>query len=206
MSVVVEIVKLISPMVVAISAAATAFFAYKGASYAYKGLSIWREQHSGKIESDLATRLLVSIYKYRDAVNDYANPFIHPLLVPPEYAPNISEQYRPFQVRMNLEKERYEKVDSARQEIYADLLISEALWGKELQVIFLAMPVAAEQDIRSKIIDLLSSILETIGNEKLTNKKEVEQIIEQTKLDKTILEKFDEKIKKAEDYLKPKIV
>ena len=193
-----DIITMLSAMVVAVSAATTAYFAYKG-------LSIWKEQHSGKIEFDLATRLLVSVYKYRDAMDDYIRPFIYSIRFPYENVSDIREEYQPLQVYINLEKERYDKIDSASQEIYADIPTSEASWGNEMRLIFLDMSIQAEE-IRGKVITQLSEISQKIKNKKLTKKQEVQELLDKEKLDRAISEEFFELVKQAEDYLKEKKV
>ena len=196
MSVIVEIAKIASAAVVAVSAALTA-------RYAYKGLSIWREQHSGKIESDLATRLLASIYKYRDAVNDYTFPFIDPDQVPPVFAPNLSEIYQSLQAREKFHKENCDKMDSARQEIYVDILKGEALWDNEMPIIFHKMNVEVSQ-IQLKVATQIYEAFKKIQGAELTTKQEVEQFFDKMKLDKAVAKKFNEKVFDAEYYLKSK--
>ena len=200
-----DIITMFSAMVVAVSAAATAFFAYKGASYAYKGLSIWREQHGGKIESDLATRLLVSIYKYREEVEDYTIPFINPDLILPVYAPNLSEIYQPLQAREKFHDESCGKMDSARQEIYVDIFKSKALWGGKILLIFREINVEASQ-IKQKVYAQIYEAYKKIADKKLTTKQEVEQFFDEIKLDKAVADKFNEKVLEAEEYLKSKIL
>ena len=203
MSVIVEIVKIISPMVVAISAAATAFFAYKGASYAYKGLSIWREQHSGKIESDLATRLLASIYRYRDAIDEFMNPSMALFLDSAESTPHLTKDQRLSRARKNLKNEQYNKVISARQKFYDDILTSEAIWDEAMRTIVEEM-YGMESIFLKRVVDRLIMTNPDIDYDK---KETAKKSLKKLKMsDDELLEKFAELIKIAEDYLKPKIV
>ena len=199
-----EIVTMFSAMVVAVSAATTAYFAYKG-------LSIWKEQHSGKIESDLATRLLVSIYKYRDAIFDYANPFTL-IQIPQKDTPNLSKEYRATKVRENLENDRHDKVVSTRQEIYADILASEALWGKEMQVIFEGMQLIEKQlkiesdEYMKKLQNHLIEITKMSKSKKPMTKQEMGQIWDEIQPNEATSKELKKLVKKAEDYLRPKIL
>ncbi len=167
---------------------------------AVMGLSAWKKQHSGKTKYDVATRLLASIRKYRDAVNHYT---MDPLLVPPVFAPNLGELSISLQARAILDKEDNDRMESAYQEIYDDILKSEDLWGDEMRIIFLDITLEARQ-IKTKITIQRCEVAKKIVDEKLTTKQEVEQVLEKMKLDEAVTEKFNAKVKEAEDYLKPK--
>ena len=195
MSVIVEIVKIISPIVVALSAAATAH-------YAYKGLSIWREQHSEKIESDLATRLLASIYRYRDAIDIFMDEVVSYVPVSHQDAPSFNEEQRRFLGYANLKNDRYNNIISARQKLYDDILTSEALWGEKMR----------------SIVDEISSIEKIAGKRKdheltkknpdisRTHKETAEQTLEVLLSPDEISKGISKLIKESEDYLKPKIL
>ncbi len=59
----------LSNIIIGCSAATTAFFAWKG-------LSIWKNQYKAKNNHELARRLLISIYEYRDAIRYIRNPVV----------------------------------------------------------------------------------------------------------------------------------
>ena len=193
----VDIFTMFSAMTVAVSAATTAFFAYNG-------LSIWKEQHSGKIESDLATRLLASIYRYRDAMEIFMRPLLVEFIPEShEEAPHLSKKQRYFRAYQKFEQKRYDKVISARQKFYDDLLTSEALWGEKMRSIAEEMyriENVLQQKIRRQLIiqDPDAAIVD-----KNTAEYALEKVL---KSDDELSKEFAEKVKKAEDYLKPKIL
>lgn len=51
-------------------------FAGLGSITAFYGLRVWRKQLKGKTEYELARRMLLSVYKIRDAIKVVRNPFI----------------------------------------------------------------------------------------------------------------------------------
>ena len=181
-----EIIKVISAIVVAVAAVATA-------RYAYKGLSIWKEQHSGKIGSDLATRLLASIRKYQDAMNDSVS---------------LPDDEEILEFLYPRKQQKYQDRNLLLEEIYPSVIESEALWGKEIELIFNKM-CKIEESIK-KNDKKLSEHLHIIRSPEGYG----EFIIDETKLNTKSIrkerEKFQEQlnnlIKEAEDFLKQKIL
>ena len=50
--------------------------AITGAFIANKGLTTWKRQHKGNSEYELSRRILVTLYKYRDAIDGVRHPAI----------------------------------------------------------------------------------------------------------------------------------
>ena len=196
-----QIVTMFSAMVVAISAAATAFFAY------YKGFPIQKEQHSGNIEFDLATRLLASIYKYRDTMRDFANPInslasIMHLLPLREDELSHAENRKKLEAIIKIQYKRHDKVVSARQEFYDDVLKSEMLWGEKIQSIIEEMR-KIEVIFRQKITYELAAVDPDAEPDK---KDDIKKHLETMQSDDELLEEFNKLVKKAAKYLRPKIL
>ena len=179
-----EIIKVISAIVVAVAAAATA-------RYAYKGLSIWKEQHSGKRGYDLATRLLVSIRRYQDAMNDSVN-------LPEDE--KIIELFDHRELQKHLDRNLLSEDPN--------VIESEALWDKEMEPIFNKIR-QVEKSIKENDMELsnhLSKIQQLPDADGNCN-------IDKTQLDTKSIRKEREKlqeqindlIKEAEDFLKQKI-
>lgn len=171
------------------------------------GLFTWRKQHSAKIESDLAIRLLVSIRKYRDIMGDFADPLtsiasiIH-LLLPREDDLSHAEKQRMFEEREKIQYKRLNKVVSARQEFYDDVLISETLWGEEVQSIIEEMR-EIEATFREKTAHELAAANPDAEPEE---KDDTKKILEAMPSDEELLVEFDKLVKKAAKYLRPKIL
>ena len=179
-----EIVTMFSAIVVAVSAVATA-------RYAYKGLSIWKEQHSGKRGYDLATRLLVSIRRYQDAMNDSVN-------LPEDE--KIIELFDHRELQKHLDRNLLSEDPN--------VIESEALWDKEMEPIFNKIR-QVEKSIKENDMELsnhLSKIQQLPDADGNCN-------IDKTQLDTKSIRKEREKlqeqindlIKEAEDFLKQKI-
>ena len=113
-----------------------AIAAFIGACVAIAGLSTWRRQLKGQADHELARRILVSLYRYRDAINGVR----HPAMMAGEF-PEPSESQRAhktdaqirFSALSNAYGNRWQRVQTQRVALHADLLESEALWGAELK-------------------------------------------------------------------------
>ena len=172
------------------------------ARYDYKKLSMQETQDDGKRDSELATQLLTSIYRYRDAMSGFMNPYMS---VPLEEAPDLSEAQKFFRGWLKIENERYDNVVSARQKLYDSILTSEALWGDDIRSVIEKMH-EIETIVRTRIVHKL-----TTGNpdanegDKKIARQHLEIMMEDPKNKQVALTKrFDELVKEAEDYLKPK--
>ena len=77
-----EAISLVSEVVVAIAVAV-------GSYVAWKGLGAWKQQLKGRADHELARRILVLLYKYRDAIDGGRNPAIwgHEMEVPEDAEP-----------------------------------------------------------------------------------------------------------------------
>jgi hypothetical protein len=130
---------LFSECVSIIKDGALAASAITGAVIAVKGLSTWRTQLKGKSEYELSRRILVSLFRYRDAIADVRHPMMwaNEMPAPPDdEARQMSrEKIRWYGVSSAYQK-RWEKVKEQRTALYADLLEAEALWGSLLKAPF----------------------------------------------------------------------
>ncbi len=113
--------------------------AISGAVVAIKGLGTWRRQLKGQSEYELSRRILVSLFKYRDAINGVRHPavFSYELPHPSEddaksMSPGDIHYYGISKAYQN----RWEKVQDQRTALYADQLEAEAIWGDELNTLF----------------------------------------------------------------------
>ena len=127
-----EIVKVLKDIVLA-SAAIT------GAYVAVKGLGTWQRQLKGQSEYELSRRILVILFKYRDSLNSVRHPamWAYEMPSPPEdEAQKMNDEQVSFYGTSKAYQARWDKVQEQRTKLYADLLESEAIWGKELKNLF----------------------------------------------------------------------
>jgi hypothetical protein len=127
-----EIVTLLKDIVLA-GAAIT------GSVVAVKGLGTWRRQLKGQTEYDLSRRILISLYKYRDAISGVRHPAMwnYEIPSPPEEeAKKMSQEKLRFYGTSKAYGARFDKVQAQKSSLHADLLEGEALWGDELKDLF----------------------------------------------------------------------
>ena len=113
--------------------------AITGAVVAIKGLGTWKQQLRGQSEYDLSRRILVTLFKYRDAINGVRHPamFAYEMPSPPEdESKGKSSEQIHFHGLSKAYQARWNKVQTERTSLYADLLKGEAIWGNELNGIF----------------------------------------------------------------------
>ncbi len=113
--------------------------AITGAIVAVKGLSTWKKQLRGQSEYELSKSILVTLLRYRDAIDGVRNPgmWAAEMPYPPaEQAEKMNAQEIQFYGRFEAYKARWERVQEQRTELYPNLLEAEAIWGKELKDLF----------------------------------------------------------------------
>lgn len=113
--------------------------AITGAVVAVKGLGTWQRQLKGQSEYELSRRILVTVFKYRDAINGVRHPVMwaYEMPSPPENeAKTMSQEQIRFYGTSKAYQTRWDKVQNKRTFLYADMLESEAIWGNELNDLF----------------------------------------------------------------------
>jgi len=107
-----------------------------GAVVAILGLNAWKRQLKGQTEYDLSKRILRLCYLYRDAVTDVRNPMMmgHEMPSPPDdEAQGMSESQKRYYGTQKAYEARWEKVRSARVDLYPELLEAEVLWDQQVR-------------------------------------------------------------------------
>jgi hypothetical protein len=114
---------------------AVAFASLIAAWVAVSGLSAWRHQLKGKTEYDLAKRILLSLFKYRDAIHGVRNPMMwgHEMPSPPEEKRQYMgiQEIRYYGTEKAYQK-RWDRVTEHKAKLYPELLEGEVIWGTEL--------------------------------------------------------------------------
>jgi len=187
--------------------------AITGAVVAVKGLSTWQHQLKGQSEYELSRRILVTVFKYRDAINGVRHPamFAYEMPSPPEDA---AAKMNPEEIRFygtsKAYKERWSKVQAERKSLYADILETEAIWGSELKVLFKNVFV-----LEHELFTRISHYIELINPDAAEASKEAIRSIDKKARDIMYDNLSDEPdeykkdlfsaIEQIEKYLKPKL-
>lgn len=101
--------------------------AVTGTAVGIYGLSTWKRQHRGQSEYELSRRILITLYKYRDAVYRARHPAIWGYEMPSS-AQDTTDAVR-FNSESKVYQDRWEKVQLERISLYPDLVEGKALWG-----------------------------------------------------------------------------
>ena len=114
--------------------------AITGAVVAIKGLGAWRHQLKSQSDYELSRRILVTLLKYRDAINGVRHIAMWTYEIPslPEdKAIDMTKEQIEFYGTSKAYQARWDtKVQKERTLLYADLLEAEAIWGDDLKTLF----------------------------------------------------------------------
>ncbi|MCX5870144.1 MAG: hypothetical protein NTY00_05800 [Deltaproteobacteria bacterium] len=187
--------------------------AITGAIVAVKGLGTWQRQLKGQSEYDLSRRILVSLFKYRDAINGVRYPVMWVTEMPSpseEEAATMSYEQKRFHGTSKAYQARWDKVQTERTSLYADLLEAEAIWGSDLNIIFKKI-----FDLEHELFTRIRHYIELINPDTKEATKEAISKIDAKNRDimyDDLGEKPDEykqdlitAIEEVEKYLKPKL-
>ena len=187
--------------------------AITGTVVAIKGLNTWKRQLKGNSEYNLSRRLLVSLFKYRDAIKGVRHPAIwtNEMPSPPEdEVQDMTEEKLRFYGTSKAYQARWEKVQNERTSLYADLLEAEALWDDKLKGLYKVV-----FDLEHELATRIRNYLDLMNPD--TDKEYKEAIRKIMKESRDIMyDKFnDEKdeyimdfkvgVENIEKYLKPKL-
>lgn len=202
----VEVVSLIKDILVA-AAAAT------GAIVAVLGLGTWKRQLKGQFEYDLSRRILVTVFKYRDAINGVRHPAMWAYEMPKpgsEEAESMSDAEVRYYGTSKAYQARWERVQTERTSLYADLLQSEALWGPSLKNEFKAL-FELEHELMVTIQHFLrvtnpaTSDIEKQAIQKIIRKRRDIMYDDLSDIGDNFKQEFQAGIEAIERYLKPKL-
>jgi hypothetical protein len=120
-----EIITAAKDSLLGIAAAITAIVAILG-------LRKWREELRGRADFEVARALIRATYKLRDELELARSPFVRASEFPPNYkgAGNHTPKEE-ADAWWHVYKSRWEPVGKALQELQAQVLEAEALWGSE---------------------------------------------------------------------------
>ena len=105
--------------------------AFIGMIVAIKGLGTWNRQLKGGAEYELARKILRHTYRLRGTIKDLRNPMIVPSEQNfPDDERRLSMEEKRFYGIHHAYQMRWEKVNTARDDLQAELLEAEVIWGK----------------------------------------------------------------------------
>lgn len=187
--------------------------AITGVTVAVKGLGTWQRQLKGQSEYELSRRILVSLFKYRDAINGVRHPAMWNYEMPnpsEEEAKDMSQDQIRFYGTSKAYQVRWDKVQEERTSLYADLLEAKAIWGTDLNNLFKTV-----FDLQHELFIYIRQHLEIINPDTNRESKEAIQNIKKNKRDIMYDISTDDPdeyktelinaIKKIENYLKPNL-
>lgn len=128
---------------------AAIFAAYIG----WRGLTTWERQSAGQQDHELARKLLVNAYSYRDSIRHARRPimFGSELAIPPaDRAEAMSDDQKRFFGLRGAYIARLKAGEDAWAAIQPDLLQAEALWGEDVKSRFRAL-LKLDNELRSFI-------------------------------------------------------
>lgn len=202
----IETVTLLKDVILAVAA-------ITGIVVAVKGLGTWQQQLRGQTEYDLSRRILVNLFKYRDAINGVRHPAMwsYEMPSPPENeAKKMNSKQLHFYSTSKAYQARWDKVQTHRTSLYADLLEAEAIWGNELKGLFTVI-----FDLEHELFMRISNHLVCIDPETDKETRKAIRVIEKEGRD-IIYDKLRDEgdefkkdlmkgIEDIEKYLKPKL-
>lgn len=181
-----------------------------GVIIANKGLNTWKNQLHGQSNYELARRILVSLYKYREAIYGVRYPLIysHEMEFSHEDE-NMGQKEKEYYGINKAYQIRWENIQNIKVILSADLFEAEALWGEEIRTLYNDI-LLSERTLLVAVTNYVEITSPFISEER---KKAIENIvISQNKIRVSSIESEDDfnkefmiKIEKIENYLRPKL-
>ncbi len=112
-----------SEMITAIASCVIAVATAAGVVIAARGLKSWREQLEGSAHFDLARRLLLEVYRLRDAVEAVRSPMMH--------VSEASDAHPDLPWEVSAYEQRWERVLDARVRLEVCIYEAQILWDEE---------------------------------------------------------------------------
>lgn len=184
-----------------------------GAIVAVIGLSTWKRQLRGQFEYELSRRILVTLFKYRDAIAGVRHPAMwsYEMPKPPaEEQKTMADEDIRYYGTSKAYQARWERVQTERTSLYADLLQSEALWGRSLKDLFNTLfnlehelLIAIQHYLR--VTNPRTSMIEKDAVRKVIEKRRDIMYDDMSDSGDDFKNEFQSGIEAIEKYLKPKL-
>lgn len=193
--------------------AVLAIAALVGAVVAILGLRTWKAQLRQGEDHELARSMLVSLFRYRDAIRNVRNPAmsIHEMPVPPpEQAQNMTDEGKRHYGVAFAYQARVDRVVKVREDMYPSRLEADALWGPDLSTRFQVLE-KLERELLSDIRCFLRS-QDPNSSEKMRQayanslQKKRDILYERESEDDLFRQEFDAGLESIESNLKSKLI
>jgi hypothetical protein len=192
---------------------ATVGTAAVGSYVALVGLSTWKRQLSGQTDHELARRLLITLYRYRNAINRvrhpamFANEFTDP---PADKREHMNSAQIRFYGTVQAYQNRWSPVAEQRAEIDAELIEAEAIWDAALKSQIFAELFALEWELQTTVRNhlILCDPDEKAERKRVIEKMGVRDEVLYDSLSKegdAFSNRLSEAVDKVAAYLKPKM-
>lgn len=118
---------------------AMAGIAVYAAVIARRGLSTWNRQLKGSTQYDLARRILKGTYRLRESLAEVRHPAIfrsEQPIPPEEFAEHMTDKQKHHYGIAKAYENRWQELTVIRNDLEAELLEAEALWGHDFLTTF----------------------------------------------------------------------
>jgi len=131
------------------------FAAYIGIS----GLATWKRQTKGTADHELARRILIALYGYRDAIRKVRNPMFLSFEMEPgkDEKPDDDPKLKNINENRRVYGRRFESLGKSKNPLSVALVEAEAVWGYELLERMAAL-FRLERELFSHVRSFLISI------------------------------------------------
>ncbi|NWA41107.1 hypothetical protein HX871_18850 [Pseudomonas reactans] len=131
------------------------FAAYIGIS----GLATWKRQTKGTADHELARRILIALYGYRDAIRKVRNPMVLSFEMEPgkDEKPDDDPKLKNINENRRVYGRRFENLGKSKNPLSVALVEAEAVWGYELLERMAAL-FRLERELFSHVRSFLISI------------------------------------------------
>lgn len=115
--------------------------------YGAIGLSTWRRQAKGSNDHDLSRRILLSLFRYREAINRVRFPSFreHEIQNDVNGEEKLDYEVARFRHSAKVYSQRLSDVIARRSELNVELVEGDALWKKKLTALFYGIDDLEEQ-------------------------------------------------------------
>ncbi|MNP01034.1 hypothetical protein D3C76_928360 [compost metagenome] len=178
----------------------------------FSGLATWRRQNKGTSDHDLSRRLLMDLYRLRDAIGHARNPVIFGGVGGDEdQAQGLNFLQLSYRNTVRSYEKRFSLIDEVRVRLNTSLLESEAVWDEEVKSRF--SPIFK---LQHELFLNVRAYLITINPDEDDERVRVYQKILRERRD--VLYEFplegedvfkvelDAALSHVEDYLRPKLI
>ncbi|MBC8783640.1 hypothetical protein [Pseudomonas fluorescens] len=177
------------------------------------GLVTWRRQLKGTADHDLARRVLVDLYGYRECIKYVrsAHNWVKDTTLPENEVDGLSSSQIGYRGNLQAYGRRLESIKTKRVILGPALLESEAVWGTELKKLFESL-YAFEFELETYVVMYLATLnpdedrhMVDAYRSAISSRRDVLRYIESNEPD-IFNDEFDSAIRLIEVFLKAKLI